>query len=368
MDAAESRPAASNGVVHVMDRACPPEVIEEALLLARPGEKLICIGPLPESRVSPLESAPVTKVSLTELEFHPEKVPAELRGGRVVYQCWSVQAGGHVRAFLSDESAPIALRLARPPSESEAGQLLELAGDGKLAVACPTEFVAARLPTGDLAAEVRVIPPPGEVDAAARSDASRRSRLRRQLGIAPAQVAIAAPGPVHRGSGHRYVVWATAILVVGELPVRLIVPHTGREARNVVEFARQAGFGERTQLAELRLPDVLAAADVAVFLDAAGPPPMPLAAAMCAGLPIVAARTPAAGEWLIDGRNALLVAPQEPRATARALMQVVEDKALAAKLGSAARSSAVAKFDLESIRRRWQQLRAGLQSPPAAEA
>ena len=80
MDAAESRPTATNGVVHVIDRSCPPEAIEEALLLAGPGEKLICIGPLPESRLSPLESAPVTKVSVTELEFHAEKVPAELRG------------------------------------------------------------------------------------------------------------------------------------------------------------------------------------------------------------------------------------------------------------------------------------------------
>jgi hypothetical protein len=49
-------------------------------------------------------------------------------------------------------------------------------------------------------------------------------------------------------------------------------------------------------------------------------------------------------------------------------MHVIEDEALAAELSDSARSSAVGKFDLESVRRRWEQLRACLQSPPPAEA
>jgi glycosyltransferase involved in cell wall biosynthesis len=183
----------------------------------------------------------------------------------------------------------------------------------------------------------------------------RGAKARKKLGLAEEEVAIAAPGAPGQRSGHRLAVWATAILAVAEAPVRVVIQETGQAARKVAKFARQAGFAEQTILAapQVSLPEILAAADVAVFLAPDGMPPVHLASAMSAGLPIVAAETSAAGQWLTFGRNALPAAPEDPRDIARALLRLIEDRELAGRLGRSARRTAGRRFHPRSIREQW---------------
>ena len=190
-------------VVHVMDRFCAPEALEEASLLAGPDDRMICFGALPEAWPAGLDRRRVRSFGQSELEFHPAGVLRALPRGSFAYQCWSVHAAWDVEMFLSARPAPALLRLPGPPGESETRQLLALAGRGKLGVACPSEFVAEALARMDLPAEARVIPPAADTR---RADAAlgQRSRLRQQLGIAEGQAAIVAPGPVHRRSGIFY--------------------------------------------------------------------------------------------------------------------------------------------------------------------
>ncbi len=169
-------------------------------------------------------------------------------------------------------------------------------------------------------------------------DVSRRLVLRERLGIATNEVVIVAPGMVHRRSGHRFAAWATAILKITELPVRLVIRHTGRAARDVSAFAKSTGFEDMVVLAgdDWSETDLLATADIAVFLDMdAAPPADP---AMASGLPVIAGDTASNRNRLTDGLNALLVRPDRPREIARALLRLIEDKALAQRLGAAAKS------------------------------
>jgi phosphatidylinositol alpha-mannosyltransferase len=61
---------------------------------------------------------------------------------------------------------------------------------------------------------------------------------------------------------------------------------------------------------------------------------------MAAGLPVVASDIPGYREVVRDGVEGLLVPPSDPVALAAALREVLDDPALAARLGAAGRERA----------------------------
>ena len=363
-------PAIMTRVVHVVDGSCGHDALQEAVLLAGQAEGFLCIGPPQEPLPWPellagariLAKAPAGTVSgpiARKLET--------FSGAGWVAQCWSISAARRFALHLSP-ATPAAVRVSAAPTARQVGWLSELALEGKaVALACQGESVAGRVREADISAITEVIAPPAE--AAERTPALRRS-ARDRLGISPDQAAILAPGRAHRSSGHRYAVWAAAILSVAELPVRLVVQATGAGARDAVRFARGAGFAEQVVLAGRATPlaELVAAADVAVFLGAEAVPGVALATAMSAGLPIVAGDVPAAADWLTNGTRALLVPPHGPREIARAVMAIIADKALAGRLGTAARSFAAGNFAPAEVRRRWGGLREQLLARAAVAA
>jgi glycosyltransferase involved in cell wall biosynthesis len=91
--------------------------------------------------------------------------------------------------------------------------------------------------------------------------------------------------------------------------------------------------------------------------------------AMACGIPVVS--TPIAGvpEMITDGQDGLLAPSENPPAVAAAIGRLLEDRTLAARLASAARETALAKFAIEKTTAELKRLlieRAGLTPPPAA--
>lgn len=340
--------------VHVIERSCRREAVLEARLLAGAGDRLICLGAPPAGlrRDDVAASPPVTTVSRSTLKHRGRGLLESLRGEGIVCHCWSVAAAWDVIGVLPDRRPPMALRLAAGTSEDDTAHLIDLADAWQVALVFPSELATAGLEGTDVRGAVHVIGPPAALDAGRPG----RAELRERLGIAPEQYAIAAPGEVRRGSGHRLAVWATAILAAAELPVRLILQHTGAAAWALAEFARDAGFAREVILADASIPEVLGAADAAAFLDPGALPALSAAMAMYAGVPIVAGDTPPAREWLAEGPRALLVPPDNARAVAAALMQLIEGPPLAAELAGAARSFAKERFDPAVVRRSWRRL------------
>ncbi len=166
------------------------------------------------------------------------------------------------------------------------------------------------------------------------NNALGQSRIRERLEIAPDETIIVAPGCVHRTSGHRFAVWSASILKMAEVPVHIIIPegscrqHTGQYARDVVEFARMTGFADKVTLSgpEWTLPDLLAAADIAMFLNADDTPSGLLSEAVSVGLPVIVCDTPETRSRFADEKNVFLVRNDKPRAIAQALMKIIEDK------------------------------------------
>ena len=81
-----------------------------------------------------------------------------------------------------------------------------------------------------------------------------------------------------------------------------------------------------------------------------------VAEAMAAARPVVATSAGGIPEVLEDGRTGRLVPPGDPEALACALVELVEDAPLRARLGAAGRAQARQRFDVSETARRWAEI------------
>lgn len=104
-------------------------------------------------------------------------------------------------------------------------------------------------------------------------------------------------------------------------------------------------LGERRQVG-----DLLGRADVFAFstTEAEGFG-IALAEAMAVGLPIVATDVPACREVLADGHCGLLVPPRDPAALASGILDLIEDRELAAAFGRAAAERAEQTYEVRRV-------------------
>src|SRR5439155_26579608 len=105
-----------------------------------------------------------------------------------------------------------------------------------------------------------------------------------------------------------------------------------------------AFLGHRDDVAE-RLAD----ADIFVLPSRSEALPNAVIEAMAAGLPIVASAVGGILELIDDGRTGLLAATGDARALADQIGRLMNDPALAARLGAAAREDARARYSFERM-------------------
>ena len=135
----------------------------------------------------------------------------------------------------------------------------------------------------------------------------------------------------------------TALVVLGEGPLRA----------ELEETARAEGVAGRVVLAGVR-PDargIVGAADVVVFSSTWEGLPLAALEALAAGTPVVSTAVRGLRELLTDGRDALLVPPNDPAALADALRRVLGDPGLGARLGEGGRALAGAHSEETMVAR-----------------
>jgi glycosyltransferase involved in cell wall biosynthesis len=114
----------------------------------------------------------------------------------------------------------------------------------------------------------------------------------------------------------------------------------------------QSGAGERVRflgaVPRAEALGFLAAADVAVLPSAWENFPHAAVEALALGTPVVATRVGGVPEIVVDGENGLLVEPNDAGAFTAALVRVLEDDALRARLATAAAPS-VARFAIDTV-------------------
>ena len=158
---------------------------------------------------------------------------------------------------------------------------------------------------------------------------------------------VVSTGRLAAGRGWEQLLAAWSIVARQKVAARLWLAGEAPAAAAVVQRIEALGLSGRVGLIGM-FDDVeclLAAADVLVAPAADGSP-QSLVEAMAAGVPSVAIDVPL-NRWLLgDDAAGLLVPPENAAALAAAILRLLDDPALAARLGAAGWQRAEAEFDL----------------------
>ena len=208
------------------------------------------------------------------------------------------------------------------------------------AVVAASAFAARRLEEGYGVARERIALIPNGVDLDRFRPGPADPRLAAALGLAGRRVILAATRLVPRKGVDRLLAALPAVRAA--VPdVALVVAGDGPQRVELEAMARGHPVlflgAQRTE----QMPDLYRLADVVALPNRAEPGeadgiPMTLLEAQACGLPVIAGRAGGSPEAVRDGETGLLVDGEDAGAIAAALVRVLTDRALAARLAAGA--------------------------------
>jgi glycosyltransferase involved in cell wall biosynthesis len=255
---------------------------------------------------------------------------------------WGAGAAATCRAGRPDVALVVVLHDLAP-----AGRLsrwVRSVADERVALVAPSQLLRRRLiEAGANPRRCRLIRPPVDSERLRSVDAER---VAAELALPGGSPVLLMPGPPSRTGGHRYGVWAAALLQQRWADVRIIVPGSSPEQRRLRRFAEGIELGGMTVFTGDRYgwPELLAVADVLLVPATGDVDTTPLAWAMAAGVPIVGTATPAVEELIAAGRTGLLAEPRVLPSLTSMVMRVMDEQAVRRRIVEQARGVAFELF------------------------
>ncbi|HEX4796554.1 MAG TPA: hypothetical protein VH370_22375 [Humisphaera sp.] len=160
----------------------------------------------------------------------------------------------------------------------------------------------------------------------------RDERRRRELGLADDELVVLAPGESTHAAGHRYAIWATAILQVLDKRWRVLIWGRGGEIDRLANLVANFGQADLLCIAERKLgkkiefEKLLGVADFAVLTPGERASMVPAAQCAASGLPIVRWPHSALDEILPRDAVAASVPRRRPALLAQQLMALAANR------------------------------------------
>lgn len=162
-------------------------------------------------------------------------------------------------------------------------------------------------------------------------------RVRRELGIGADQPVVVSSGILRPEKAYGVLIEAAAKLA-GSLPgLRVLIAGEGPERPRLEALIADLGVSAVVTLLGIRsdIPDLLAAADLAVCCSDFEGGPLSVMEYTGAGLPVVATGVGGLPELVHDGENGVLVPPRDPASLARAIAGLLGDPQRRRRMGQA---------------------------------
>jgi glycosyltransferase involved in cell wall biosynthesis len=187
--------------------------------------------------------------------------------------------------------------------------------------------------------------------------AAERAAIRKELGLATGDIAIGTVTRLHDSKGNEFLVDAARLVVQARPGARFYLYGEGPLREALERQASTLGLGDRFVFGGFvkDVARVLAAFDISAFPSLWEGTPLTAFEAMAAGKAIVATDADGLVEILRHEQNALIVPRRDAARLADAIVRLVDDAALRARLGDRARDSA-RQFDIAAFVRKMERL------------
>jgi glycosyltransferase involved in cell wall biosynthesis len=179
----------------------------------------------------------------------------------------------------------------------------------------------------------------------------KKTSFRSDWGISPAATIVGAIGRMVWQKGFKFLIKAipdiagvtpnARFLLVGDGPLR---PDLENLARELDVYDRVIFTGFRSDI-----PDLLSTMDVLVVPSLLEGFPMITLEAMALATPVVATQIHGISEQIVDGKEGVLIPPRNTDALAKAVKQLITDRELSARLGTAARKRVESSFSVKKM-------------------
>lgn len=192
-----------------------------------------------------------------------------------------------------------------------------------------------------------------------------RAEVRAELGLAADQKLVLTVGRQTHAKNYPMLYRAAKRVLERRGDVRFICAGHGEQEANLRQLHQELGLGDGVRMLGLRqdIPRLLFAADVFCLPSRWEGFPNALAEAMAAGLPVIAADFPGARELLVKDTTGLLVDIDDDAALAAGLLGLLEDEAMAQKLGQAAAEHVERNFSWPTLVAKMERLYSGIVRP-----
>lgn len=174
------------------------------------------------------------------------------------------------------------------------------------------------------------------------------TKIRRTFDIADDEPVIICVSRLRSAKAVHVLVEAAALLRPRFPRAQILIAGDGEERERLTALVAEHDLrGVRLLGERADIPDLLAAADLAVLPSDYEGMPLAVLEYMFAGLPTVATRVGGIPELIEHGVNGLLVPPRDPESLAKAMASLLADPVCAREMGAAARARAEREFSLD---------------------
>ncbi len=177
------------------------------------------------------------------------------------------------------------------------------------------------------------------------------SAVREEFGIGPDIPLVGTVGIIRSEKGHFYFVKAAQRILEEKSGVRFLIVGNEPKGDTVRRQIKELGLEKEIIMAGLRddIPQILAALNIFVLPSLKEGVPQGVAQALAMKKAVVATAVGGVPELIENGRTGILVPPRDVEALAEAILELLNDKEKAKRLGENGRHLIEEKFSLEEM-------------------